>query len=149
MRRVAWGAGALACGAACLAAACADFGALDPTSGLPDAVVAAPTLERDVQPILDRRCAYGGCHSKASQQAGLVLVAGASHGALVGHGSSLRPGETLVVPGDSARSWLLAMLGDDEARRGGFSRMPLAAAPLTTNQLATIARWVALGAPRQ
>ena len=136
--------------AASLAAACADFGgSLDPTFGLPDVVVAAPTLARDIQPLLDKRCAFGGCHSEASQQGGLVLVAGASHGALVGRRSSLRPGETLVMAGDSARSWLLAMLGDDDARRAGFSRMPLAASPLTANQLATISRWVALGAPQR
>ena len=143
----AWGVAFLA---ASLAAACADFGgSLDPTFGLPDVVVAAPTLARDIQPLLDRRCAFGGCHSEASQQGGLVLVAGASYGALVGRRSSLRPGETLVVAGDSARSWLLAMLGDDEGRRAGFSRMPLAATPLTANQLTTISRWVALGAPQR
>ena len=139
-----------ALGACFVLAACADFsGAIDPTFGLSDVVVTSPTLERDIQPLLDKRCAFGGCHSATTRQAGLSLVAGASYDALVGHRSSLRPSQTLVVPGDSARSWLLVMLQDDEPRRAGLSRMPLAATPLTSNQLATIARWIANGAPRQ
>jgi hypothetical protein len=130
--------------------ACADLAdGVDPAFGLSDAVVTTPTLARDVQPMLDRRCAFGGCHSVATRQAGLVLVAGASHGALVRRPSRLRPGDTLVVPGAAARSWLMTMLADAPAARGGFSRMPLAAAPLTPNQLATVARWIDQGAPRQ
>jgi hypothetical protein len=138
----------LACGVG--SASCADFeGVVDPAFGLPDVVVDAPTLVRDVQPLLDRRCAFGGCHSVASQQGGLVLVAGASHGALVGVRSRLRPSETLVVPGDASRSWLLTLVAADDAARMGFARMPLAALPLTPNQVATIARWIDRGAPRE
>lgn len=128
---------------------CADFqGTVDPTYGLPGLVVANPTLTRDVQPIFDRRCAFGGCHSAATRQAGLDLSAGASRAALVGRPSSLRSAQALVVAGDTSRSWLLTMLGGDAARRGGVARMPLAAAPLTQNQLATIANWIAAGAPQ-
>jgi hypothetical protein len=128
---------------------CADFeGVLDPAFGLPDVVVQAPTLTRDVQPLLDRRCAFGGCHSAATHQAGLTLVAASARSALVGQPARLRPGDTLVVAGDSARSWLLRMIGEDDGARGGFSRMPLAASPLTANQRETIARWIARGAPQ-
>lgn len=129
------------------ASACVDFsGAFDPTFGLPDVVVERPTLARDVQPMLDRRCAFGGCHSAVSRQGGLVLVAGVSHTALVGRAARTSPGDTLVVAGDSAHSWLLRMIGDDDAARRGVSRMPLAASPLTPNQRETIARWIAQGA---
>lgn len=131
-------------------AACADFsGAIDPTFGLPDAVVESPTLATDVQPMLDKRCAFGGCHSAATHQSGLTLTAESAYDALVGKRSTLRPSQTLVVAGDTTRSWLLVMLSADEARRSGVSRMPLAASPLTPNQLATVARWIARGAPRQ
>ncbi len=137
--------------AACLVVAslsCADFDAsLDPTFGLPDIAVEAPTLSRDVQPLLDRRCAYGGCHSAASRQGGLSLVAGQSHAALVRRPARLSPGDTLVVPGVSSRSWLVRMTGPDAGARAGVSRMPLAAAPLTAHQLTTIARWIDRGAP--
>jgi len=128
--------------------ACADFeGSVDPTFGLPDVVVDAPTLSRDVQPMLDRRCAYGGCHSAASRQGGLSLVAGGSYAALVRRPARLSPGDTLVVPGASSRSWLVHMIGADAGARAGVSRMPLAAAPLTAHQLTTIARWIDRGAP--
>jgi len=129
--------------------ACADFeGSVDPAFGLPDVVVERPTLARDIQPILDKRCAFGGCHSDATRQAALSLTPSEAFGALVGRPSTLRPAQVRVVPGDTARSWLLVMLGADETRRGGFSRMPLAAAPLTPNQLATVANWIAAGAPQ-
>jgi hypothetical protein len=122
---------------------------LDPAFGLPDEVVAAPTLVRDVQPILDTRCAFGGCHSVATAQAGLVLVAGASHAALVGRPARLGVGDTLVIPGAAARSWLVRLVGENEAARRGVRRMPLAASPLTDNQRETIRRWIDRGAPRE
>ncbi len=144
--RVAW-VGAALCAAG---VACVDFsGGLDPTFGLPDVIVDAPTLTHDVQPLLDKRCAFGGCHSAASHQAGLTLVAGLSRASLVGRAARLSPADTIVVAGDSARSWLLRMIGDDDAARQGFSRMPLAASPLTPNQRETIARWIAQGAPQE
>ena len=135
---------------ATLLAACVDFEAPeDPTFGLPDVLVEEPSLARDVQPILDKRCAFGGCHSATTRQAGLVLVSGASHGALVGRPARLNPGDTLVIPGAASRSWLMKMVGRDAAARSGVSRMPLAAAPLTANQIATIARWIDRGAARE
>lgn len=137
-------------GCASLLAGCAlvDTG-LDPAFGLPDVVVEAPTLARDVQPILDRRCAFGGCHSVATAQGGLVLVAGVSHANLVGRPARLRSGDTLVIPGAGARSWLVKLVEDDEAARRGVQRMPLAASPLTPNQRETIRRWIDRGAPRE
>lgn len=133
--------------ATALVAACADFeGTVDPAFGLPDLVVESPTLSRDIQPIFDRRCAFGGCHSAATRQGGLSLVAGASHAALVGRPARLSPGDTIVVAGASSRSWLVRILADDPGPRNGVSRMPLAAPALTANQRATIARWIDRGA---
>ncbi len=136
--------------AAMMGTACVDFAEPEIlTFGLPDVVVDAPTLTHDVQPILDRRCAFGGCHSSATRQAGLDLTPAASFDALVGRRARLNPVDTLVIPGASNRSWLMKMLGGDDAARPGVSRMPLAAQPLTANQLATVARWIDRGAPRQ
>jgi len=150
MRSVRLAVSFMTAGILAISAACVDFdGPEDLTFGLPDVAVDAPTLTRDVQPIFDKRCAFGGCHSVATHQAGLVLVAGSSYDALVGRRARLNPGDTLVVPGASSRSWLVKMLGADAQARSGISRMPLAAAPLTTNQLVTIARWIDQGAPRQ
>jgi hypothetical protein len=129
--------------------ACADFsGSSDAAHGLPDAAVVTPDFDRDVQPLIERRCAIGGCHTPRSRQAGLVLVRDSAWDALVGRPSRLRGGEILVRAGDAANSWLLVMIDADAARRGGLSRMPLASGPLTPNQITTIANWIDQGAER-
>ena len=131
----------------CLAVSCADFtGASDPTHGLPDTVIEDPVFQRDIVPIFERRCALGGCHSPGSAQAGLVLTRGEAHQMLVNQPSHLRPSEVRVVPFNSATSWLMIMLRAEQEPRGGFSRMPLGASPLTPNQIATIANWIDRGA---
>ena len=52
-------------------------------------------------------CAFGGCHSSATRQAGLDLTPAASYDALVGRRARLNPVDTLVIPGASNRSWLM------------------------------------------
>lgn len=132
------------------ALSCADFeGAVDPTHGFPDTVVATPVFSRDIAPLFERRCALGGCHTPQSEQAGLVLTPDLAYDDLVGVPSRLRPTEIRVRPGDAPGSWLMAMIGDDQAARGGFSRMPLGSGPLTPNQIATIANWINQGAERE
>jgi len=136
--------------AGCLAtaAACVDYeGAVDPAHGLPDVVVEAPQFRRDILPIVERRCAIGGCHTVGAHQAGLVLARDSVPGTLIGRPSRLAAGEVLVRPGDAAGSWLVAMIGSDAARRGPFPRMPLASGALTPNQIATIVNWINRGAP--
>lgn len=129
-------------------AACADYdGITDPTLGLPDELVAEPQLARDIMPIVERRCAIGGCHSVATAQAGLVLVTGEMHGAVVNRPSALKTGEVLVRPGDGDNSWLVILLRDDVTRRGGFARMPLGSGALTANQVTNIVNWINRGAP--
>ena len=64
-------------------AGCADFSSpADPTGGLPDVLIANPSLRLDIQPIFTARCAQGGCHTPASAQGGLVLTAGQSYSPL-------------------------------------------------------------------
>lgn len=136
--------------AACVttAVACADYdGITDPSLGLPDEVIAEPQLARDIMPIVERRCAIGGCHSVATAQASLVLVRGQFHGAVVNQASRLKGGEVLVRPGDADNSWLVVLLRDDVARRAGFARMPLGSGALRPNQVANIVNWINRGAP--
>lgn len=79
VRRLTTSARRLALAAALLlpAAGCADFSAPeDPTFGLPDVEVATPSFARDVEPILDLRCATGGCHTARARRAGMVLETG-------------------------------------------------------------------------
>jgi hypothetical protein len=128
---------------------CADFEtAVDPAGGAPDVLVPTPSFSANVAPIFEKRCSVGGCHSFATRQAGLTLDPAAAYDALVGVPSSLRPGEVRVRAGEPTRSWLVAMIGEDDAARQGFSRMPLATQPLTPNQIATIVRWIEQGALR-
>jgi hypothetical protein len=132
-----------------LAASCADFEAsLDPAAGLPDVVVQNPSFTTDVAPIFERRCAIGGCHSVATAQGGLVLAPELAYDRLVNRPSRLGNGALLVSPGQAAQSWLVHVIGPDDALRQGFSRMPLASQPLTPNQIATIVNWIDRGAPR-
>ena len=83
-----------------------------------------------------------------THQAGLVLERGAAYDSLVGRPSTLAPQFVRVAPGDADASWLLRMIGPDDAARFGVERMPLGRTPLTDNQIATIVRWVTQGAPR-
>ncbi len=129
-------------------AACADFSSpQDPTGGLPDVLIANPSLATDLQPLLTRRCAQGGCHTAVSAQAGLVLAAGASHASLVNVTSTLNPGMKRVLPGDHTNSYLWVMIQPDSLLRPLHPRMPLAAQPLTANQIQNIVNWIDAGAP--
>ncbi len=128
-------------------AACSDLDTtVDPTGGLPDVAVADPSFERDVQPLFTKRCSIGGCHSLASRQSGLVLAPGASWSAIVNVRSRLMPDRFIVRPFRSDSSWLIDIVGPDAARRGGFSRMPLASSPLTPNQIQMLRNWIDRGA---
>jgi len=132
-----------------LALGCADFDTLlDPAGGAPDALVPTPSFSADVVPIFEKRCSLGGCHSLATRQAGLVLTPDAAYDALVGVPSSLVPPTLRVRPLRPDSSWLVAIIGADDAARRGYSRMPLASHPLTANQIATIVRWIEQGAQR-
>jgi hypothetical protein len=130
--------------------ACADFSGLeDPAFGLPDVEVAQPSFVADVQPIFTKRCVVGGCHTLASEQAGLALDASVAYDELVGvpATSSVDP-YLRVEAGNAADSWLMRRLHADPAVRNGQPRMPLAATPLTDNQIATIVNWIDQGALR-
>ena len=126
---------------------CADFETpVDPTGGAPDTLVPTPSFAANVVPIFEKRCSIGGCHSLATQQAGLVLTANEAYASLVGVPSTRVPPTVRVSPSQPTLSWLVAMIEDDDAARRGYSRMPLASHPLTDNQIATIVRWIEQGA---
>jgi hypothetical protein len=130
-----------------LAAACADYdGVASPTHGLPDEVVMAPQFSRDVLPIIERRCAIGGCHSERTHQAGLYLTRDSAWTSLVDRPSRLFVGEVFVRPGDALDSWMVIAISDDATRRHGLARMPLGSGPLTPDQIQTIRNWINRGA---
>ena len=140
---------AIAVGAGLFALGCADFEmTVDPSGGVPDVLVPNPSFSANVAPIFEKRCAVGGCHTFATHQAGLTLDATRAYNSLVGVPSSLRPSLVRVTPGQPSESWLVTMIGADDAARQNFSRMPLATQPLTSNQIGTIVRWIEQGALR-
>lgn len=131
-----------------LLSACADFeGITSSTGGIPDVVIDAPRFGQDIQPIFERRCSIGGCHSQASQQAGLNLTRDSAYSALIGRPSRLFVGEVLVRPGDANNSWIVIAIRDDAPRRRGLARMPLGSGALTPNQIQNIVNWINRGAP--
>ena len=129
-----------------LTTGCADYDGVTGANGA-DTVVVNAQFQRDVSPILELRCGIGGCHSKISHQAGLVLTPDSAYGALVGQPSRTRGGEVLVRPGNADASWMIIAVKDDAARRMGLARMPLGSGPLSPNQIQTIVNWVNRGAP--
>jgi hypothetical protein len=87
------------------------------------------------------------CHiaGGAAAGTGLFLTEGASYAALVGRPSRLRPGETLVIPGDPDNSYLVRKLEGGPDING--LRMPRTSGPfLTQGQMLVIRRWIKEGA---
>ena len=134
--------------AAAALAACADFSSpSDPTGGLPDVLIAHPSLNTDIQPIFTKRCAIGGCHTPVAARAGLVLSAGVSRDSLVNKLSKYGNPLMRVLPGDHVNSFLWHAIQADPGLRNGLPRMPLASTPLTDNQIQNIINWIDDGAP--
>ncbi len=138
---------AIAASAFAVAFACTDFEAPE-AEILPDVLVASPSFERDIQPILTARCATASCHNLATQQMGLNLEAGHAYDAIVDEDSPTSHDLAYIRPFQPDSSWLVRIIQADPARRFFVERMPLGRAPLTDNQIATIINWVNAGAPR-
>ncbi len=127
------------------ATACADYEGV--VASGPGVEIIDARFSRDVYPIIERRCAIGGCHSELTHQAGLYLTRDSAYAALVNRQSRLEVGEVFVRPADAANSWLVIAVGDDAARRKGLARMPLGSGSLQENQVRTIVNWINRGAP--
>jgi hypothetical protein len=87
------------------------------------------------------------CHTLNNRPtpAGLLnMDVGAVYAALVNVPSRLKPGETLVIPGDPDNSYLIKKLEGRPGINGG--RMPLNGPYLSPGQIAIIRRWIELGA---
>ena len=99
----------------------------------------APSFERDVAPILERRCLE--CHGPASKDAepkgGLSLSTRAA--ALAGGESG-----PALVPGKPAESLLVDLVSLDQA---GHASMPKKRDALKPAEIETLRRWIAAGAP--
>jgi WD40 repeat protein len=99
-----------------------------------------PTFEKDVRPILARRCTV--CHN-AKKVADLDVSGGLALDAYE-HALKGTKQHAVVVPGRPAESELVRRLvaNDDD------TRMPLGDKPLSESERALIGRWIEAGAPR-
>lgn len=125
---------AAACGLVALLALCAPLAACEET---PPPIAELLDYQRDVQPILANHCF--GCHGPdpSTRAAGLQLDT--FEGATADRGG----GQFAIAPGDPDRSLLL-----DRVARTDAARMPPAPArALSAEEIDTLRRWIAQGAP--
>jgi hypothetical protein len=107
----------------------------------------------DVQAILGRSCAVGGCHASAPGAGGLALpqANAAWVDSVVGVRSQQNPSMDLVAPGDPERSWLLYKISGDlcgftcDAKLGCGGQMPFGQ-PLAEEERGVIRGWIRHGA---
>ncbi len=121
----------------------------DLTGPTPDLTTTFASIQREIFNTTDSsgRSACIQCHvtGGAAAGTGLILTSDVAYANLVNRASRLRAGETLVVPGDPDRSYLVRKLEGGPDITG--LRMPRNTGPfLTAGQMAVLRRWIALGA---
>jgi hypothetical protein len=91
-------------------------------------------------------CGGTGCHIGVANPGGMLdLSTGKALASLVGKPSTGADGETLVVPGDPDKSYLLCKLSATCDRRKG-ERMPKDSPALSDETVMTLRAWIASGA---
>jgi hypothetical protein len=121
-------------------------GSTPPDAAPPDAVP-PPSLD-EVQALFDRECGGGICHVDAFSLGGdLDLTAGVACGELVQVQALEVPERILLVPGNSAASYLVCKSDPNCADLpDGADLMPIPDG-LNATDLDLLSRWVAGGAP--
>jgi WD40 repeat protein len=99
-----------------------------------------PTYERDIKPILAKRCTV--CHS-SSKQDDLELSGGLALDSIESVLAGTK-GRKVIVPGRADDSELVRRLANPDVDR----RMPLEDKPLSAAQRELFRRWINAGAPR-
>ena len=132
-----------------VAAAACDEKLSDVTGPTPELTPTFSSIQREIFNTTDSsgRSACIQCHITGGGAAatGLLLTDGVSYGNLVNRPSRLKPGETLVIPGDPDTSYLVRKLEGGPDITG--LRMPRTSGPfLTDGQMAVIRRWIEQGA---
>lgn len=122
----------------------------DVTGPTPDLTPTFASIQRDIlgAPDSSGRPGCNSCHVPGGPANGTGLFftdATTSYALLVGRPSRLKPGETLVIPGDPANSYLVRKLDGGPDING--QRMPRTSGPfLTEGQMLVIRRWIQDGA---
>lgn len=116
----------------------------DDGGGVQRTIKENPSFSQDVFEIFTRRgCTASNCHG--SGQGGLTMTSASNaYGNLVDQPASGRAGETLVVPGNAAASYLVKKLEGASGIAG--ARMPLGGQPLDNIDLTNVKNWINQGA---
>ena len=116
------------------------------TRTLPRDVLPQALLRRDVAPILDRNCAFIGCHTPPFHNAGLDLAdAETMHANTVGAPSQQSP-LARVLPGRPSQSYLWHKLEGTQLSVGGEGDQMPQGATLAQSELDVIRAWIVEGA---
>ena len=99
---------------------------------------AATTPEGRVATLFANHCVH--CHSGPDPQMGLSLAADRFYSNTVGRASTQRPERKLVDPGNADSSYLVMKLRGTRGIVG--RRMPIAAPPLSDDQIDAVATWI-------
>lgn len=102
----------------------------------------AVSFATDIQPIFDNSCV--GCHNPGGPASLLDLSSGTAYANLVNIASVQDAGLTMVVPGNSAQSFLFQKV--NEASPSVGDRMPKNNDPLSAETIAKIKEWIDDGA---
>ena len=107
----------------------------------PNTESSCPTSSEGIQTqILTPACGASSCHGAGVPALGLDLVSPGVTQRLVNVAANGCGDKTLVTPGRADTSYLLAKLSHDAPECG--ERMPLGAAPLSSQQMACLTTWV-------
>jgi hypothetical protein len=118
-----------------------DHGApVDPGDG-PDSTFTAVQ-----QSVFSQSCAVSGCHVGSSAPEGLDLSAGNAYASLVGVASAQVPTLQRVRASAPDSSYIIDKITGSARMKPGTSRMPLGRAPLSSDQIDLVRRWIAAGA---
>jgi len=101
--------------------------------------------------VLEKNCAFSGCHGTDNPQAGLVLVGDQVYENLVDKVASTSAaqfaGKKLVVPGAPETSFLMDKV-EGKLGPGEGVQMPSGRRPLSADTIETLRKWILAGAPK-
>lgn len=121
--------------------ATATVGPADGSSGSSGSTKCSPANTDSIQKtLLTPRCATAGCHVGAKPAADLDLSGPDLESRLLGRPTANCPGQTLVVPGDSAASYLYQSVAQEKPTCG--QRMPSSAAALDHTDIDCLRTWI-------
>lgn len=102
------------------------------------------SFAKNIVPILEARCA--SCHMTGDEPGEMALIADAAYPSLLRQSSQIESLK-IVQPGSPGQSYLMLKLeGTHLEVEGQGARMPLAAPPLSQDQLKLIRDWIEQGA---